>query len=626
MSYQPPTRPLWRRWLDFWFAPADPTPLGFIRIVTGCLAVYVHLAYSFDLQNFFGKDGWFGLEFINRERREVPHAAPPLTWEEMPRGARVPDFPHRRAAVMTYLRTTAAARPTPAELEPVTRYVDKLQTTRSNQLVQDGLLYVARLSPDPRERANQLEVLKDEAKRKAMEQSQLPNLNVPPSPQAAQGLSPAERAAMAADADAFYRSLPTGDDGHDREYVLNHLSEMDWGSRQAFFDFLRRLTTLPAADREWELDYLDYWNTELRIAQRLGNPVFSLWFHVTDPTGMAVAHTVVIGIMVLFTVGLWTRVTSVLTWLAAVSYIHRTQQVMFGMDTMMNILLFYLMIGDSGAALSVDRVIKRYRAVRLSLQRSGTVDEATLAYLHQPPYSASAGFALRLLQVHFCFIYMAAGLSKLKGAAWWNHHAYWDTLVNPEFTLVHYTWYENLARTAVSSRPVYALMAAGGIFVTFFAEIGLPFLVWTRVRPWIVMFGFVLHAGVAVFMGLWIFSLLMMTLLLSYLPGAAIRDRLFGDPAATGRLTVRLSARTPRQVRAAALARALDFDDRMTVTEGGRGDGLRVEADGQEVPAGELFTRVGWLRPLRWVLLVPGLGGVVRRAVTGVTPKLPTPR
>ena len=27
----------------------------------------------------------------------------------------------------------------------------------------------------------------------------------------------------------------------------------------------------------------------------------------------------------------------------------------------------------------------------------------------------SAGFALRLIQVHFCFIYMAAGLSKLKG-------------------------------------------------------------------------------------------------------------------------------------------------------------------------------------------------------------------
>ena len=52
-------------------------------------------------------------------------------------------------------------------------------------------------------------------------------------------------------------------------------------------------------------------------------------------------------------------VTSVLTWIAAVGYIHRTQQILFGMDTMMNILLIYLMIGNSGAALSVDRLVAR---------------------------------------------------------------------------------------------------------------------------------------------------------------------------------------------------------------------------------------------------------------------------
>jgi hypothetical protein len=531
---------------------------------------------------------------------------------------------------MGYLRATLAASPSPAALEPSVRYLDKLQATRNPDAIQDGLRYIRELDPDPRDRASQLEVLTDETKREAMSKTRLPNLFIPVSPGAAQGLSPTDRAAMAADADAFFRSLPAAAD--DREYVLNHLYEMDWLSRQAFVDFLKRLAALPPADRDRELDYLEYWNTELRIVERQGHPIFSLWFHVTDPVGMAVTHAVVIGIMVLFTVGLWTRVTSVLTWLAAVSYIHRTQQVLFGMDTMMNILLFYLMIGDSGAALSVDRIIKRYRAVKLSLQRSGTVDAATLAYLHQPPYSVSAGFALRLLQVHFCFIYMAAGLSKLKGAAWWNHNAYWDTLVNPEFTLIHYSWYESLVRTAVSSRPVYALMAAGGIFVTFFAELGLPFLVWTRMRPWVVMFGLLLHAGVAVFMGLWIFSLLMMTLLLCYIPGAAIRDRLFGGPATTDKLTVRLTARTPRQLRAAALARALDFDDRLTVAEGGRGDGVQVEADGRDVGISGLAAGVAGLRPVRWALAVPILGGALRRALTGaeptatVAPKLPAAR
>ena len=48
--------------------------------------------------------------------------------------------------------------------------------------------------------------------------------------------------------------------------------------------------------------------------------------------------------------------TSILTWIAAVWYIHRSQQILFGMDTMMNILIFYLMIGNCGATLSVDRL------------------------------------------------------------------------------------------------------------------------------------------------------------------------------------------------------------------------------------------------------------------------------
>jgi hypothetical protein len=39
--------------------------------------------------------------------------------------------------------------------------------------------------------------------------------------------------------------------------------------------------------------------------------------------------------------------------------------------------------------------------------------------------------------------------------------------------------------------------------------------------------GFMLHAGVGVFMGLLIFSLLMMTMLVSFIPGTAIRAVLF---------------------------------------------------------------------------------------------------
>src|SRR5205085_13326 len=161
-----------------------------------------------------------------------------------------------------------------------------------------------------------------------------------------------------------------------------------------------------------------------------------------------------------------------LTWLGALTYIHRTQYVLFGMDTMMNILLFYLMIGPSGAALSVDRLINRYRAARAATRRGG-LDPSTAAYLAKPPALVSAGFALRLVQVHFCFIYLASGLSKLKGPSWWSTNAYWDTLANPEFTLIHYHWYQSLVREFVAERPLYAAAAAFGVATTFIAEIGL---------------------------------------------------------------------------------------------------------------------------------------------------------
>ena len=96
----PPTT-AWGRWVHFWFGPTDPTTMAFLRVVTGLLVLYTHLAYSFDLQSFFGPDAWYGLDYVNKERRETPHVAPPLDWqfEDPTRSAQLPDFPHRRRAV-----------------------------------------------------------------------------------------------------------------------------------------------------------------------------------------------------------------------------------------------------------------------------------------------------------------------------------------------------------------------------------------------------------------------------------------------------------------------------------------------------------------------------------------------
>jgi len=47
-----------RAWDQFWFTPRDPTTLGAIRLCTGLMLFYTHLVWSFDLDAFFGPDGW----------------------------------------------------------------------------------------------------------------------------------------------------------------------------------------------------------------------------------------------------------------------------------------------------------------------------------------------------------------------------------------------------------------------------------------------------------------------------------------------------------------------------------------------------------------------------------------
>jgi hypothetical protein len=590
------------RWSRFWFTPVDPTTLGFMRVVTGLLILYIHAAYSLDLQAFFGKTGWYGAAEVDRERKEFPILLPPLTgedaWKDWVDAPHVPLFPHRRQAVMEFVR--AGLPGDKAGRTAALAYLARLQRTQNPATVRDGLLYLRGLPEDSKARAAHLDAMVNKGQRTAVDQ--VPTFLDALPQDGADG-----RATVKAEIERLYAALPKDSDR--RRFTLDFFLEQDISGRQQFLDFLDRLPDDPEA-RAKKIDYLEFWNNEAEKAYAVGTPIFSLWFHITDPGAMAAAHAGVLFVMLLFTLGVCTRVTSVLTWLAAVSYIHRTQQILFGMDTMMNLLLIYLMIGDSGQALSVDRLIRRYRVARQSLRRSGTLDAATRAYLAAPPPSVTAGFATRMVQIHFCFIYMAAGMSKLKGPAWWSHMAFWDTMINPEFTWVHFPWYESFLRWAMSERWAYGVAGAVGVAFTFVMELGLPFLVWTRMRPVAVIGAFLLHFGIAVFMGLILFGLLMMTLLLAYIPGAVIREQVGG--AAAGRMTFRYDGRSARQRRAAALVAMLDTDSAVEVLDTAAG-GVRLTADGKEVTgpaAGDLlFARLGVTRKVWMLRYVPVVGG-----------------
>jgi hypothetical protein len=562
-----------RRWTEFWFTPGDPTTLGFIRIVTGLLIVYIHLAYSLDLQAFFGKNGWYGAAEIERERHEYPWLVGSLSpnwdtdWDTAFIQPKVPEFPHRRQAVMRFIRGLPAAS---ADRKRAVQFLERicqeddqtalvvlnfLNTFLLNGRSQDEKVYAALAD------GRQLYGVAQDGSIFYLDNPTESRGSVTLIPNFLRGLPAEDRKSAVADLRALIAVLPN--DPTDAKYVILHIVELNRFQRLALIQFI---TSLPdnEAERKQLTDYLEYWNSDPRKLYRKGHPLVSVWFHVSDPTQMAVLHGLSLVVMVLFTVGFCTRVTAVLTWVAVVGYVHRTNQILFGMDTMMNILLVYLVIGNSGAALSVDRLIARYRAVRASLRRSGTIDDATRAFLAQAPPSVGAAFGIRLIQVHFCFIYMAAGLSKLKGEAWWSGFAFWDVMMNPEFTLLRYPWFEDMLRWVASIKPLYYFTIAIGVWFTWGLEIAFPFFVWTRARPVMLWMAVLLHASIGVLMGLNIFELLMMTMLLVYLPPGVIRDRLRGGPDLP-RLRYAFEAADPDQARAAAIVAALDIDAQVAI-------------------------------------------------------------
>jgi hypothetical protein len=49
---------VWESWNEFWFTPTSPATYSEIRVLAGALLLYTHLVWSYDLDAFFGPDGW----------------------------------------------------------------------------------------------------------------------------------------------------------------------------------------------------------------------------------------------------------------------------------------------------------------------------------------------------------------------------------------------------------------------------------------------------------------------------------------------------------------------------------------------------------------------------------------
>jgi hypothetical protein len=227
-----------------------------------------------------------------------------------------------------------------------------------------------------------------------------------------------------------------------------------------------------------------------------GSTAWSLWLLVPDRL-LPVAWTAGLVVLALFTLGFWSRVTAVLAWVILVSTSRRAPVLFFGFDEAMLTWTMYLAAsGASGQALSLDRLLARGRRRKQTAGSTGSPVVATV----------SANLGLRLIQLHLCLIYAAAGLSKLQGRAWWSGDATLMILLAPEYRVGHLAWLAGYPR-------LLNLLTHGTVAL----EILYPILVWVRVcRPLMVLGMVGLHLGIILTMGLTEFSLSMIAANLAF--------------------------------------------------------------------------------------------------------------
>lgn len=218
------------------------------------------------------------------------------------------------------------------------------------------------------------------------------------------------------------------------------------------------------------------------------------------PASLWTVHLLALTTFALLTIGLWTRVVSVLAFIFTVSYAYRTPGALYGLDQVNGFLSLFLMLGPSGSRFSVDA----WRAKRAG--RS----------LDHP--SVTANIAVRLIQCQLCVMYLFAGLSKLQGQTWWTGMAVWGGVANQEYQTLDLTWMAN-----------WPLLVNFLTHATVAWELSYCVLIWNRwTRPPMLLGAIGLHLGIVTALGMPTFGLAMLIANLAFVSPKLIR--LFSDP------------------------------------------------------------------------------------------------
>lgn len=154
---------------------------------------------------------------------------------------------------------------------------------------------------------------------------------------------------------------------------------------------------------------------------------------------------------VLLTIGLLTRLNSLLVFLCLTSIQQRNLYITHGGDTFLRLAGFFLIFAPAGAAFSVDRLVRMWRGK----------EPADL----QP----RSPWAQRMIQLQLALMYLVAFLQKIKGAPWL------------EGTALFYVYHlDELRRFPLPSWFFHPMVLKLGSWLALVLEFCLGVLIWVK--------------------------------------------------------------------------------------------------------------------------------------------------
>jgi hypothetical protein len=165
----------------------------------------------------------------------------------------------------------------------------------------------------------------------------------------------------------------------------------------------------------------------------LESSAWSYLNYLSTPAELWTVHLLGLVVLVLFMVGFWTRLTTILALVVFLSDVNRAPMITGCTESVAAMLLCYLCLSPCGRRFSVDARWSE-RARKQPGQADATPDEP----------STATTIATRLIQIHLALLIGMMALSQLSGEVWWLGSGMWWLIARRESRLIDltglYTW------------------------------------------------------------------------------------------------------------------------------------------------------------------------------------------